>query len=307
MRNNIMKSRIEESGKSIMVPGMKDGKSSKRSARIYGQKAKKRTDLYKTEMCRSFTELGFCKYAERCQFCHSEKELRNVDRHPKYKTVICRTFWQEGNCPYGRRCCFTHQEKHSCSKEIEQDLTELSPINLGITARHESETKNGVISSIIQPTRGTKSSDILLGRAGTIETTERTLDQLLVTDPATEVFAMSKKECLLETARLPEKQRKIVRTRENSILSAREDFLRGMRMISPGDSVTFFPKEIIEEACKKMEKLSELKSLEVQYPLPNQEFTPEVDEHLPNEAYSSIWNRSATKIWGDSLYYIGMY
>lgn len=71
----------------------------------------KRAVLYKTEMCRSFNEVGFCKYGDRCQFCHSPSELRTVKRHPKYKTEVCKTFWSEGNCPYGGRCCFIHLEK----------------------------------------------------------------------------------------------------------------------------------------------------------------------------------------------------
>lgn len=75
----------------------------------------KKVILYKTEMCRSFTELGFCKYGDRCQFCHSKEELRNVKRHPKYKTEICKTFWCEGSCPYGSRCCFVHLENLSLS------------------------------------------------------------------------------------------------------------------------------------------------------------------------------------------------
>ncbi|KAI5151185.1 hypothetical protein ENBRE01_1956 [Enteropsectra breve] len=70
----------------------------------------KKIELYKTEMCRSYSETGFCRYASACQFSHSELELRKIKRHPKYKTVICRTFWNEGSCPYGKRCCFTHLE-----------------------------------------------------------------------------------------------------------------------------------------------------------------------------------------------------
>lgn len=77
----------------------------------------KKTALFKTEMCRSFTELGFCKYGNNCQFCHSKSEQRKIRRHPKYKTEICRTFWEEGSCPYGRRCCFAHLERQNLSKD----------------------------------------------------------------------------------------------------------------------------------------------------------------------------------------------
>ncbi|KAM0679458.1 hypothetical protein GINT2_002300 [Glugoides intestinalis] len=81
----------------------------------------KRVVLYKTEMCRSYSELGFCKYGNRCQFCHVPSELRAVKRHPRYKTEICKTFWNEGSCPYGSRCCFIHLEDGmlSSSKTLE--------------------------------------------------------------------------------------------------------------------------------------------------------------------------------------------
>lgn len=68
----------------------------------------KRIYLYKTELCRSYSELGYCKYGEKCQFSHSPIELRGINRHPKYKTETCRVFWEQGTCPYGKRCCFLH-------------------------------------------------------------------------------------------------------------------------------------------------------------------------------------------------------
>ncbi|KAG5858913.1 hypothetical protein KMI_10g16130 [Encephalitozoon hellem] len=73
-----------------------------------GSHANKKYQLYKTEMCRSHTEIGYCKYGDKCQFAHSKAELRYVQRHPKYKTETCKTFWEEGSCPYGKRCCFIH-------------------------------------------------------------------------------------------------------------------------------------------------------------------------------------------------------
>ncbi|KAI9364867.1 hypothetical protein DFJ73DRAFT_619839, partial [Zopfochytrium polystomum] len=68
----------------------------------------KKANLYKTELCRSWEETGHCRYGAKCQFAHSEAELRAVDRHPKYKTSLCKTFWELGSCPYGMRCCFIH-------------------------------------------------------------------------------------------------------------------------------------------------------------------------------------------------------
>ena len=70
----------------------------------------KKISLYKTELCRTFEETGFCRYGVKCQFAHDKSELRIIPRHPRYKTEICRTFWELGNCPYGKRCCFIHLE-----------------------------------------------------------------------------------------------------------------------------------------------------------------------------------------------------
>lgn len=73
--------------------------------------------LYKTELCRSREENGQCPYGSKCQFAHSEKELRNLDRHPRYKTEMCKTFWEKGSCPYGKRCCFIHTQRQRTQSE----------------------------------------------------------------------------------------------------------------------------------------------------------------------------------------------
>jgi len=66
------------------------------------------THLFKTEVCRSWTELGECPYGESCQFAHGQQELRARPMiHKKYKTVRCKKFLA-GHCPYGSRCCFVH-------------------------------------------------------------------------------------------------------------------------------------------------------------------------------------------------------
>lgn len=63
---------------------------------------------YKTELCKSFTETGVCRYGTKCQFAHGKEEIRPILRHPKYKTEICKTFHTTGTCPYGIRCRFIH-------------------------------------------------------------------------------------------------------------------------------------------------------------------------------------------------------
>ncbi|XP_053123643.1 mRNA decay activator protein ZFP36 [Hemicordylus capensis] len=63
---------------------------------------------YKTELCRTFSETGKCRYGAKCQFAHGTAELRTVSRHPKYKTELCHKFYLHGDCPYGSRCHFIH-------------------------------------------------------------------------------------------------------------------------------------------------------------------------------------------------------
>ncbi|KAJ3101980.1 hypothetical protein HK100_004444 [Physocladia obscura] len=79
----------------------------------------KKSNLYKTEYCRSMEETGECRYGAKCQFAHSVQELRFVDRHPKYKTQVCKTFFETGDCPYGRRCCFIHSTASGESDEYQ--------------------------------------------------------------------------------------------------------------------------------------------------------------------------------------------
>lgn len=68
----------------------------------------KHNSLYKTELCRSYEETGNCRYGKKCQFAHSVKEVRVLNRHPKYKTEMCKSFHTNGYCPYGARCHFVH-------------------------------------------------------------------------------------------------------------------------------------------------------------------------------------------------------
>uniref|UniRef100_A0A6J0T280 mRNA decay activator protein ZFP36 n=1 Tax=Pogona vitticeps TaxID=103695 RepID=A0A6J0T280_9SAUR len=63
---------------------------------------------YKTELCRTYSETGRCKYGSKCQFAHGPSELRSISRHPKYKTELCHKFYLHGECPYGSRCHFIH-------------------------------------------------------------------------------------------------------------------------------------------------------------------------------------------------------
>jgi len=67
-----------------------------------------KAELFKTEMCRSWSTFGLCPYGESCRFAHGRCELRVRPRpHWKYKTQLCKKFLA-GYCPYGSRCSFVH-------------------------------------------------------------------------------------------------------------------------------------------------------------------------------------------------------
>jgi len=65
--------------------------------------------LYKTEICRSWSEFGLCPYSHDCHYAHGFAELRVKPKpHWKYKTEMCKKYLN-GYCPYGSRCCFVHE------------------------------------------------------------------------------------------------------------------------------------------------------------------------------------------------------
>lgn len=65
-------------------------------------------ELYKTELCESFTTKGHCKYGNRCQFAHGLGELKFKQRSTNFRTKPCVNWTKLGYCPYGKRCCFKH-------------------------------------------------------------------------------------------------------------------------------------------------------------------------------------------------------
>lgn len=100
---------------------------------------------YKTELCRSWSETGSCRYGGKCQFAHGEGELRPILRHPKYKTELCRSWSETGQCPYGNRCRFIHNEPITSddsmqSKDPMMDMNLLSG-SFSQMSIHEDESK----------------------------------------------------------------------------------------------------------------------------------------------------------------------
>jgi hypothetical protein len=66
---------------------------------------------YKTEICRSHHDLGYCEYEDKCQFAHGVEQLRPRKFSPKYKTQLCKNYHKFGNCRFGSRCQFIHDEQ----------------------------------------------------------------------------------------------------------------------------------------------------------------------------------------------------
>ncbi|XP_061924641.1 mRNA decay activator protein ZFP36-like [Entelurus aequoreus] len=95
----------------MMMLMMKGGQEGVGPAPSVSSSNSSASSRYKTELCRSFTESGTCKYGGKCQFAHGPDELRDLSRHPKYKTEPCRTFHTIGFCPYGIRCHFVHNNE----------------------------------------------------------------------------------------------------------------------------------------------------------------------------------------------------
>eukprot|EP01136_Pigoraptor_vietnamica_P015457 Opistho-1_new@4378 len=104
------------------------------------QEARKRgngpvnNSLYKTELCHSFQETGFCKYKDKCQFAHGRNELRQLARHPKYKTSLCRTYHTIGTCPYGTRCHFIHSLDEM---QVQVPSVAMHPVHLQMLQRQQ--------------------------------------------------------------------------------------------------------------------------------------------------------------------------
>ncbi|XP_020796097.2 mRNA decay activator protein ZFP36L1 [Boleophthalmus pectinirostris] len=97
---------------------------------------------YKTELCRSFTENGLCKYGSKCQFAHGMDELRDLNRHPKYKTLPCRTFHTIGFCPYGIRCHFVHNNEEERNQSITRSSSSPSSSSTGVPNQTPSTRSN---------------------------------------------------------------------------------------------------------------------------------------------------------------------
>ncbi len=75
-------------------------------------KESKSDPKFKTELCKSWVESGFCIYGNKCRFAHGKEEIMEKPiNNQKYKQKACLTFFQYGFCNYGIRCHFKHDER----------------------------------------------------------------------------------------------------------------------------------------------------------------------------------------------------
>ncbi|KAJ2957507.1 hypothetical protein NQZ79_g6797 [Umbelopsis isabellina] len=118
----------------------------------------KSVELYKTEWCRNWQELGVCRYGKKCRYAHSAAEMRKIERHPRYKTQICRTYHEKGTCPYGVRCTFIHEQPTSSNLNIYS--TEIS------TTRNSSKPSTDV--------RRSKSASLAVSKTDTADESQST-------------------------------------------------------------------------------------------------------------------------------------
>jgi hypothetical protein len=73
---------------------------------------KKNDPKYKTELCRSWSENGFCVYGNKCRFAHGKHEMFEKPINlTKYRQKDCNSFKENGFCMYGSRCNFKHDNR----------------------------------------------------------------------------------------------------------------------------------------------------------------------------------------------------
>ncbi|CAD8060892.1 unnamed protein product [Paramecium sonneborni] len=67
------------------------------------------TKKKKTELCKNYEALGYCKFGLECSFAHGQVELQpKIHLHQKYRTKPCTRYFNQGFCPYGIRCQYQH-------------------------------------------------------------------------------------------------------------------------------------------------------------------------------------------------------
>ncbi len=73
---------------------------------IHDKDGKKR---FRTSMCSTYMEKGFCARGNACAYAHSvEQMLAAQANDPKYKSMLCDNWKTKGSCERGKGCAFAH-------------------------------------------------------------------------------------------------------------------------------------------------------------------------------------------------------
>ena len=73
---------------------------------------------HKTELCKTYSELGFCNYGDKCRFAHGYHQLIRLPKNIALRQRKCNGFWGKGFCNYGIRCQFGHSLNESEDRTI---------------------------------------------------------------------------------------------------------------------------------------------------------------------------------------------
>lgn len=69
--------------------------------------------LYKTELCKNFTNTGECKYGDMCQFAHGKDQIRHV-----YILNIFNSNHKKAQNEPQTEANYTHDEKHTDTENL---------------------------------------------------------------------------------------------------------------------------------------------------------------------------------------------
>ena len=108
-RRNLIEKMVQPPSKNISTTSVStDGSDSPR----HQHPRHPRRNKEKLELCKKFTEFGYCPYEGKCKFAHGYHELRKDNTtNCKYKTKECVTYFQDSLCHYGSRCNFIHSRE----------------------------------------------------------------------------------------------------------------------------------------------------------------------------------------------------
>ena len=105
---------------------------------------------FKTELCKGFSENGFCGYGTKCRFAHGKDELfQKPVQAKKYKQKECTSFFNDMYCCYGPRCHFKHSTESL--KEMERSFytLKLEQIKAHFLNRKAEETPINEVMHIV--------------------------------------------------------------------------------------------------------------------------------------------------------------